>query len=155
MPADVCVVKLVVKIMELADVIATLAAGAKIVGPVIEPHGFVWVPGKTHDGHPGNAARGTFVKGDRQLELGFRWSLGPVIYRIGTASVSHEALMRYSGHHADAAYPGYSTDLLDAFRHLASDLQKFGGDFMFGDGATIIAAGKVPYVGGFGALPDS
>ena len=141
--------------MELADVIATLAAGAKIVGAVIEPHGFLWVPGKAHEGHPGNAARGTFVKGDRQLELGFRWSLGPVTYRIGTASVSHEALMRYSGHYADAAYPGYSTDLLDAFRHLASDLQKFGGDFMFGDGATIIAAGKVPYVGGFGALPDS
>ena len=141
--------------MELADVIATLAAGAKIVGAVIEPHGFVWVPGKTHEGHPGNAARGAFVKGDRQLELGFRWSLGPVTYRIGTASVSHGALMWYSGHHADAAYPGYSSDLLDAFRHLASDLQKFGGDFMFGDGAAIIAASKVLYVGGFGALPDS
>jgi hypothetical protein len=141
--------------MELADVIATLATGAKIVGPVIEPHGFLWGPGKTHEGHPGNAARGTFVKSDRQLELGFRWSLGPVIYRIGTASVSHEALVRYSGHHADAAYPGYSSDLLEAFRHLASDLQNFGGDFMFGDGTTIIAAGKVPYVGGFGALPDS
>jgi hypothetical protein len=97
----------------------------------------------------------TFAKGDRQLELGFRWRLGPVTYRIGTASVSHETLMRYSGHHADAAYPGYSSDLLDAFRHLASDLQKFGGDFTFGNGSTIIAAGKVPYVGGFGALPDS
>lgn len=69
--------------------------------------------------------------------------------------MGHEALMRYLGHHADAAYPGYSSDLLDAFRHLASDLQKFGGDFMFGDGETLIAAGKVPYVGGFGALPNS
>lgn len=155
MPANVCIAKLVVKIIELADLIATLAAGAKIVGAVIEPHGFVWVPGKTHEGHPGNAARGAFVKGDRQLELRFRWSLGPVTYRIGTTSVSHEALMRYSGHHADAAYPGYSSDLLDAFRHLASDLQKFAGDFMFGDGAAIRAASKVAYVGGFGALPDS
>jgi hypothetical protein len=126
MPADFCFAKLVVKIMGLTDVMATLEAGAKIVGAVIEPHGFVWVPGKTHEGHPGNAARGTFVKGDRQLELGFRWSLGSVTYRIGTTSVTHEALMRYSGHQADAAYPGYSTDLLDAFRHLASDREKLG-----------------------------
>lgn len=140
--------------MDLADVIAILDAGAKIVGVVIEPHGFVWARGKTHAGHPGNAARGVFVKGDRQLELGFRWSLGPVMYRVGTASVSHEALMKYSGHHAEAEYPGYSTDPLDAFRHLASDLQRFGDDFVFGGGTTIIAASRMSYVGGFGAFPD-
>ena len=61
--------------------------------------------------------------------------------------------MRYLGHHADAAYPGYSSDLLDAFRHLARDPQSFGADFMFGDGETIIAASKGPYVGGLGAFP--
>jgi hypothetical protein len=140
--------------VNLADVVAILDAGARIVGVVVEPHGFVWVPGKTHAGHPGNAARGAFVKGDRQLELGFRWSLGPVTYRIGPASVSHEAFMLYAGHHAVAEYPGYSSDPLEEFRHLARDLQKFGGDFLFGDGASLIAASRVPYVGGFGALPD-
>jgi hypothetical protein len=140
--------------MDLADIIAILDAGSKIVGAVIEPHGFVWALGKTHTEHPGNAARGAFVKGDRQLELGFRWSLGPVIYRIGTVSVHHEALMKHVGHHADAEYPGYSTDPLDAFRHLARDLQRFGGNFVSGDGATIIAASRVSCVGGFGALPD-
>jgi hypothetical protein len=138
--------------MELSEVIAILGAGVKIVGVVIEPHGFLWVPGETHEGHPGNAARGAFVKGDRKLELGFRWSLGPVTYRIGTVSVSHEAFMRYTGRHADAKYPGYSKDPLDAFRHLANDLQNFGGDFMLGDGATVIAASRMSYVGGFGAL---
>jgi len=126
----------------VTDIIAILDAGSKIVGVVIEPHGFVWTLGKTHQGHPGNAARGAFVKGDRQLELGFRWSLGPVTYRIGTVSVIHEALMKYAGHYAEAEYPGFSTDPFDAFRHLAGDLKKFGGDFMFGDGETIIAAGK-------------
>jgi hypothetical protein len=128
--------------MDLADIIAILDAESKIVGVVIEPHGFVWAHGKTHQGHPGNAARGTFVKGDRQLKLGFRWSLGPVIYRIGSVSVVREALMKYAGHYAEAEYPGFSTDPLDAFRHLAGDLHRFGGDFMFGDGATIIAASK-------------
>jgi hypothetical protein len=127
----------------------------KVVGVVIEPHGFVWSLGKTHEGHPGTAARSAFVKGDKRLELGFRWNLGPVTYRVGTASVSHEALMRYSGHHANAAYPGFSSDPMDAFRNLASDLKKFGEDFLFGEGATIIAAGKVQYLGGFGALTDS
>jgi len=62
--------------------------------------------------------------------------------------------MKYAGHYSDAKYPGYSVDPLDAFRHLASDLRSFGDDFMFGNGATIIAASRVPYVGGFGALPD-
>ena len=128
--------------MDLADIVSILDAGSKIVGDVIGTHGFVWAPGKTHTGHPGNAARGAFVRGDRQLELGFRWSLGPVIYRIGTVSVSHETLMKSSGHYAEAEYPGFSTDPVEAFRHLAGDLQRFGGDFMFGDGATIIAASK-------------
>jgi hypothetical protein len=140
--------------VDLAEVIAILDAGAIIVGVVIEPHGFQWALGNTHAGHPGNAARGAYVKGDRQLELGFRWSLGPVTYRIGTDSVNHEALMKYAGHYAEAEYPGYSTDPLDAFRHLASDLQRFCGDFMFGDGTTIIAASRFSYAGGFGALPD-
>jgi hypothetical protein len=140
--------------VELADVIAILDAGAKIVGVVIEPLGFVWALGKTHAGHPGSAARGAFVKGDRQLEVGFRWSLGPIIYRVGGAAVNHEALVKYAGHSTEAEYPGYSTDPLDAFRHLASDVKNFGGDFMFGDGASIIAASRVSCVGGFGALPD-
>jgi hypothetical protein len=139
--------------VDIADVIAILDAGAKILGVVIEPYGFVWALGRAHAGHPGNATRGAFVKDDRQLELGFRWSLGPVTYRVGNASVSHEVLMRFAGHYADAQYPGYSKDPLDAFRHLAVDLEKYGGDFMFGDGATIIAASRVSYAGGFGALP--
>jgi hypothetical protein len=113
--------------MDLSDIIAILDAGSRIVGVVIEPHGFVWTLGKTHEGHPGNAARGAFVRGDRQLELNFRWSLGPVIYRIGTVSVNHETLMKSAGHYAEAEYPGFSTDPLDAFRHLASDLQRIGG----------------------------
>jgi hypothetical protein len=92
--------------MDLADIVSIGDAGSKIAGAVTGTHGFVWALGKTHTGHPGNAARGAFVKGDRQLELGF------------------------------------STDSVDAFRHLARDLQRFGGDFMFGDGATIIAASK-------------
>jgi hypothetical protein len=104
--------------MDLTDIIAILDAGSRI------------------------AARGAFVRGDRQLELSFRWSLGPVIYRIGTVSVNHETLMKSAGHYAEAEYPGFSTDPLDAFRHLASDLQRFGGDFMCSDGATIIAASK-------------
>jgi hypothetical protein len=53
--------------VDLTEVIAILDAGAKIVGVVIEPHGFVWALGKTHEGHPGNAARGAFAKGDRRL----------------------------------------------------------------------------------------
>ena len=50
--------------------------------------------------------------------------------------------MGYAGHYAEAEFPGVSTDPLDAFRHLACDLNRFGGDFMFGNGASIIASSQ-------------
>jgi hypothetical protein len=140
--------------MELAEVVHTLSEGARIVGEVLEPHGFIWTSDKPHAGHPGNSASGNFTKADRKLALHFRWSLGLVSYHVGSAVVSHEALMRYLGHHQDARYPGFSTNPLDAFRHLASDLEKFGGDFIAGGGATVASASKATISSGFSALSD-
>lgn len=141
----------------MPDVIATLNAGAKIVGAVIEPHGFLWVSGNSGVGHPGDFASGAFVRADRRLELRFRWSLGLVKYHLGSTVISHEQLMRFSGHATEAQYPGFSSDPLDAFRHLAHDLQKYATDFIEGDGSSIVSAKKAatehPVVSGFGRLP--
>jgi hypothetical protein len=48
--------------------------------------------------------------------------------------------MRYTGHSSEAKYPGFSSDPLQAFRDLASDLVNFGTDFLSGDGASLRAA---------------
>jgi hypothetical protein len=141
----------------MPDVVATLNAGARIVGAVIEPHGFLWVPGNSGVGHPGDFAGGSFVRDNRRLELHFRWSLGLVRYHVGAIVISHEQLIRYSGHAMEAQYPGFSSDPLDAFRHLAHDLQNYATNFIEGDGSTIVAAEKAanehPLVSGFGRLP--
>jgi len=131
------------KVISSLEVAALLTDGAAIVAAIASPHGFVWRLGDVHEGHPGNAARGAFVRADRMLDLGFRNSLNIAAYRVGTSVVSHEVWMRHLGHHADAEYPGFSSDPLDAFRHLASDLEKYGSDFLWGDGATIAAASQL------------
>ncbi len=140
--------------MTAAAVISTLNWGAQIVGAVIRRHGFVWVPGKTVIGGPGDSASGAFIRGDRRLEMHFRGSLGLVTYQVGSAVVCHEELMRHLGHRADAEYPGFSSEPLDGFRHLAHDLESYGGDFIFGSGSAVAAAKdaaeKRAEVGGLG-----
>ena len=142
--------------MTARDPTLVLDSGAKIVGAVVSPHGFVWVPGPTHRGHPGDSASGNFVRNDRRLELHFRWSLGIVTYHIGELQLPHTTYMHQSGHKSDARYPGFSSDPLDAFRDLAYDLEHFCGDFLTGSGdsfrAACIAARESPQVTGFKAL---
>jgi hypothetical protein len=126
--------------MGAIDVASILGAGAKIIDPVISPYGFQWVLGLIHRGHPGDSASGAFERNDRRLELHFRWSLGLVTYHLGDLKLSHNEYMRYTGHKGDARYPGFSSDPLDAFHHLAFDLAHFCDDFLSGPGATFRAA---------------
>jgi hypothetical protein len=98
----------------------------------LAPAGFVFTlvgSGKSSGGH---FAAGAFTKGTRRLELHFRFSLGLVSYSVGAASLSHSDYMRALGCRKEAAYPGFSADPLDGFRHLASDLERFGDEFLRG-----------------------
>ena len=111
-----------------------LRKGRQLLDPIMEKHGFHWELGKAVKGSGGYADGGKYVKGNRKLELHFRYSLGLVTYHIGKNSLSHESYMRYSVGEGKAQYPGFSTDPLDGFRHLAHDLQKYGDDFLGGSG---------------------
>jgi hypothetical protein len=139
--------------MTARDVTAILDAGVQIIGGVITPYGFVWMPGPAHRGHPGDSAAGSFKRGDRRLELHYRSSLGLVSYHLGDLILSHDSYMRHSGHKADAHYPGFSSDPLDAFRDLAYDLGHFCLDFLDGSGdsfrAACSAVKELPQVTGF------
>src|SRR4029077_5595125 len=145
------------EVMTSPDVTATLDAGAKIIGAIIAPYGFLWTAGPTHRGHPGDSDSGNFTRGDRPLELHYRWSLSIVPYHLGDLALSHISYMRHSGHKSDARYPGFSSDPLDAFRDLAYDLTHFSTDFLSGSGESfrdaVIAARESPQVSGFKALP--
>jgi hypothetical protein len=92
-------------------------------------------------GSGGNFACGDFVRGDRRLELHFRWSLGLVRYHVGMGSASHEAYMRELGVWDQCQYPGFSEDPNDAFRGLAHDLN-LAEDFLAGSAIALRRAAK-------------
>jgi hypothetical protein len=128
------------EVMDESHAIRSLELGRQLLASTLESHGFAWVPGSAGKGSGGHFASGAYIRGDRRLELHFRLSLGLVTYHLGSVSISHDDFMRYTGHGHDAKYPGFSSDPLDAFRDLASDLASFGGDFLSGDGSQLVAA---------------
>jgi hypothetical protein len=109
-----------------------LAEGRKLLDPLLAPAGFHFVDGQQGQGSGGRFASGRYVRGDRSLDLHFRYSLGLVTYRVGRAVVGHEGLLHYLGVYGRHAYPGFSEDPLDGFRHLVSDLEAYGQAFISG-----------------------
>jgi hypothetical protein len=120
----------------------TLTKGASLLRSVLSPNGFAFAFRKEGEGAGGFFAVGEFVRGDRRLELHFRQSLGLVIYHVGTFHASHDAYMKELGVRDRAAYPGFSEDPLDGFRHLAHDLERFAEDFRVGDGVVVVRAAR-------------
>jgi hypothetical protein len=113
-----------------------LTAGVQLLTPLMESHGFTFVPLASGKSSGGWSASGEFrrQRGDdlRRLELHFRHSLGLVTYHLGATSLSHSDYMRALK--AKNQYPGFSDDPLDGFRHLLRDLERYAGDFLDGPG---------------------
>jgi hypothetical protein len=66
------------------------------------------------------------------------YSLGPVKYYVGDLWLEHQPYMRAIGvASGENAYPGFSHDPLDGFRHLCIDLERFGHDFLGGDASIL------------------
>jgi len=107
--------------------------GAAVLNDLLARHGFLQCPIESGAGSGGAFAVTEFRRGDRRLELHFRYSLGLVQYHVNGATISHEDYMwsvlgkRWSSH-----YPGFSDDPLDGFRRLRQDLEEHGQDFLVG-----------------------
>ena len=118
------------------DVSATLQQGVEILAPALTPHGFRFEFRDADKGSGGHFAWGEFVRGTRRLELHFRFALGLVTYHLGEDLIPHEYFMRIVLRGArDNAYPGFSDDPLDGFRHLRHDLERFAAPFLTGSDA--------------------
>lgn len=102
------------------DAAAILTAGSVIVGEMLTPAGFTFHLTGTGHSSGGTFAAGRFTKGSQYLEFHFRHSLGLVVNCWGDATLSHADYLL--GLDTTGAYPGYSDDPLDGFRHLALDL---------------------------------
>jgi len=112
-----------------------LEQGTAILDPVLLPRGFRFQFRGEDVGSGGAFAWGEYVRGDRRLELHFRYSLGLVTYHIGDLALAHTLYMVALGVAKEAAYPGFSDDPLAAFRDLSHDLEQLvAGDFLDGSG---------------------
>ena len=110
-----------------------IEAGRAILDPILSPHGFRFEPGPSGPSSGGPFASGLFVRGEWRLEFHYRHGLGMVTYHMGEAEVTHERYMEaVLGKRGQSRYPGFSSDPLDAFRDLASDLQIHGQAFLTG-----------------------
>src|SRR6185503_3151202 len=113
---------------------AVLTAGARELEGLLVPQGFVFRVTDEGKSSGGGYVSGEYQRGERRLELHFRWSLGLVKYHVGEWSLGHaeyvRAVQAVTGIGVPAAYPGYSDDPLAAFRHLGQDLERFGEAFL-------------------------
>ncbi len=144
--------------MEPRDV---LNAGARELESVLVPHGFAFCVSDEGKSSGGRYASGEYQRGDRRLELHFRWSLGLVKYHVGGWSLDHaeyvRAVQAVTGTRVQPAYPGFSDDPLAAFHHLGRDLERFGKVFLGGSDAAFAElhtwASEHPMPRGLAALP--
>lgn len=113
--------------------------GCDILDPVLQPHGYLRTDEYEYQypsimGAGPVVVRGGFIRGDRHLELELSYALSKVVYRIDDLCLEHGPYMKALGVPPGAsAYPGFSDDPLDGFRHLASDLRCFATEFLAGD----------------------
>ena len=121
------------------DVLETLKAGVLILRELMTSHRFSDQLTAAGQGSGGRFASADFLRGNRRLELHFRYSLGLVQYHVGNVSLSHEDYMwsvlgkRWASH-----YPGFSEDPLDGFRDLRRDLEEHGAAFLSGTDADFL-----------------
>jgi hypothetical protein len=110
-----------------------LREGCDILDAVLVPAGFHFEHRDAGQSSGGQFAWGEYLRSERRLELHFRYSLGLVAYATGELRTSHESLARaLLGRSGGNAYPGFSDDPLDGFRHLRQDLERFGTVFLRG-----------------------
>src|SRR5437867_1844921 len=111
-----------------------LEQGGAVLDVVLQRYGFrrdKIVSGKTSSGF---SATTSYLNGDRKLELYFRFSLGLVTYHFGSASITHDPLMKaVLGPQGGNRYPCFSDAPADSFRGLAHDLENFAQAFLTGD----------------------
>ena len=113
-----------------------LTAGAQLLDSLMQSYGFVYMATTVGVGSGGAFAAGEFRRGDRSMELHYRYSLGLVTYHVGHLVLSHEDYMlSVVGRRWGSEYPGFSKEPLDGFRHLLLDLARHCIDFLAGSDA--------------------
>ena len=117
-----------------------LEAGIAILDPRMTEKGFSFALEGEGAASGGHFACGSYTKGNRRLELHYRWGLGIVRYHIGEHTLEHADYMRLRGTYAQSQWVRVVMDkTLDGFHRLLYDLQNFCRDFLSGSGEKFVA----------------
>jgi len=120
----------------MANPSTALLAGAEELGAVLIPSGFAFALLTEGEGSGGSFAVASYQRGNRTLELHFRFSLGLVSYQVGEWALPHRDYVRavralHGG--GEASYPGFASEPSGAFVGLRKDLEQFGEVFLKGE----------------------
>jgi hypothetical protein len=116
--------------------VETLRQGCCRLTRTLVDNGFALALEESGCGSGGEFARVVFCRGDRALELHYRFSLGLVTYRIGSLTIDHDAYMRgVLGKSRANHFPVFSSDPTQQFEALLFDLEHFAHDFLSGSGS--------------------
>jgi hypothetical protein len=110
-----------------------LIEGIKILNPFLNKNGFRFTFKEKGRSSGGKYAFGIYSKGNRVIELHYRYGLGLINYSIYNTQLFHTDYMKLLGVKKNH-YPGFSNDPFQAFRDLLYDLENYAGDFISGDG---------------------
>ena len=111
-----------------------LKEGAGILEPTLAGYGFRFGGVREEGVGHRTAATGSFARRGRAIDLQVRFGVAIASYAARERRVLHPDYMEFLGATAAMRYPGLSSDPLDAFRRLRTDLVRFAGPFLTGEG---------------------
>ena len=111
-----------------------LELGATVLEDVMRLHGFRWEGSRRVEAGARSSHSGRYARRGRALELHVRAGTSFATWEAGKRQMPHPAYMEKLGASQTMRYPGISRDPLDSFRRLRSDVARFGGPFLSGDG---------------------
>lgn len=109
-----------------------LKDGAEILEPTLAGYGFRFGGVREEKVGHRTAAAGRFARRGRAIDLEVRFGVTIASYAARERRVLHPDYMESLGATAAMRYPGLSSDPLDAFRRLRTDLVRFAGPFLMG-----------------------
>lgn len=105
----------------VVDPDALASIGNHLLEDLLGPAGFQRRPAEGGAGSGGTFTVARWTRGSQYIELHVRQALGIVRYGWGSESFDQAHVLGALGH-SRGAYPGFSDDPVDGFRHPAEDL---------------------------------
>lgn len=114
--------------------VTDLVNGFEILKPFLTSYGFTFDSYENGKSSGGHFTAATFLKGNKKFIIGYRFSIGYVVYQCEHSQVGHEFYVDGLGYSKEKQFPDFqSGDKLLPFRHILHDFNFLIQDFFAGD----------------------